>query len=337
MADPFFGSTFGQFTPQSSHNIVVDTTANGFQDRRMYMLNSDTQRAVSDLFGPFTPAFNAGYMENAFSGTNGYSVLELFTSGGQMGFKVTGEDGSNHDRRLHYWNGSTFVVVGTADNIGQTTKNIYLSVTGLGTTSGSITMTILRQSDNTVWTVSGTGLNFSSIANIAQAKCGTPHSGGNSGQVFGNFYIRETGGGISTELHNRRPNADGTDVDGTGGYTLVNENAEASGTSVLDFSTLTTAGQKRSYKSGARAVETGRGVIAVSPGFLMRKGASGVGTVRFYLRIGGVKYDHPTTQVLTESFTAYARAWPLNPATGAAWTVAQANDANLEYGIEVVS
>jgi len=56
----------------------------------------------------------------------------------------------------------------------------------------------------------------------------------------------------------------------------------------------------------------------------------GFADIKTVLRVNGAFYVQPTAQALTATWALYSFDWPNNPATGAAWTVAEANGTALQ-------
>lgn len=127
------------------------------------------------------------------------------------------------------------------------------------------------------------------------------------------------------------PAANGTDTDGTGAVTDVNEINMDTGTYVQ----LDTAGNKRSFTLAARAVENF--VMGVTAAACARRvDGTGPQNIRPYLIIGGTRY-YGTTFALDVTFKNFEYTWDNNPATTTDWTTAEVNDAALEMGWEAVA
>lgn len=127
------------------------------------------------------------------------------------------------------------------------------------------------------------------------------------------------------------PTADGTDTDGTGTYADVDEIPYSDADNLV----LASAGEQHSFTSPART-STQAFVLGVSVAARMKRDVSGPQSAKFYLKIGGLRY-YSSTFALTEGYDAYQYNWQENPATVAAWTPSEANDAALEWGIEAVA
>lgn len=138
----------------------------------------------------------------------------------------------------------------------------------------------------------------------------------------------------SVLVETEAPNANGTDTDGTGAYTDVDELANDATTTAIEFST---AGQRKSFTSPARTGTHGSGtILAVTVAMDLRYVAGGPEKARFFLKIGGTRYYGPTF-TLTLGYSGYQHAWSLNPATSAAWTSTDADSSGLEWGVEAVT
>lgn len=238
---------------------------------------------------------------------------------------------------LQYWNGSAWVTIGSGVSGYTNTSNsnsvrITVDFDGLGTASGSATMRVYEDSaDTLLGTVTGTGLPFSSLANVAYYLLPTK----GTSLVNSTEHFLADGSAETMYRYGSRPTADGADTDGTGGWADLND----ASLSALDttFVSLPSSGNRRSAKNSTARDYNGRGVRAVGFGARLRCGATGPTQVRPYLTVGGTRYYHPSAPVtLNTSFESYSFTWEQNPATTADWTTADAQAASLEYGIEVV-
>ena len=136
---------------------------------------------------------------------------------------------------------------------------------------------------------------------------------------------------VNSRVYTSAPTSNGTDAGGTGTFSDVSE-ILLSDTTYWEFGT---AGDKRSTKAAARTLS--RSCKGVGISFrAMRVDATGPQQIRPYLIIGGTRY-YGSTFPLTTGFLGYRYLWTLNPSTGAAWTTSQANDANMEMGLEAVA
>lgn len=126
------------------------------------------------------------------------------------------------------------------------------------------------------------------------------------------------------------PTAAGTDVTGTG--TAADIDDEIIDTAALSIA----AGGQMSFTSAARDAEITivRGVAINALAYCDPAGtAQGC---KLYLKIGGVRYYSPRI-ALTAEKQPVQYVWETNPVTGAEWTVADAQAAGLEWGIEAVA
>lgn len=169
--------------------------------------------------------------------------------------------------------------------------------------------------------------------------------GGEFLQYGGSQRIRFQGGGnplansqvmiADEETINRHvltvsPNADGTDTDGVGAVSTINEVATNNATYIA----FSASAQKRSFKAPARSLSTTIKGVTVA-GRWRRADEDAPTQVRPYLLIEGVRY-YGTTFTLTLGFLNYQYTWQVNPATTAEWTPSEVNNADLEFGWEVV-
>lgn len=94
-------------------------------------------------------------------------------------------------------------------------------------------------------------------------------------------------------------------------------------------------GNKQSFTTGTYTPPTGRQVHSVQASIDLRTGATGPQAVEPFVRIGGTDYAAaaPITANAVTRRALACGAFPLNPATGLAWTTAEISA--LEMGIEV--
>lgn len=158
------------------------------------------------------------------------------------------------------------------------------------------------------------------------------HGGGTCGGGFDNdigHCVVQTTSTINTTSEIKPPNADGTDIDGgASGWSKVDEVSWSD----ADFVNLTTVGFKQSFKSAARTL-TSTVVVGVTASARAWYEPGGPTGMKPYLNIGGTRYYGPTF-ALDVIPKGYQYTWQTNPATGVAFTAAEANDVNLQYGWE---
>lgn len=224
---------------------------------------------------------------------------------------------------LQYWDGSAFVVAGAPMlNVAGTVFEIDINVKK-GAADGRV-----------AWYRAGvlhaeaTALNLSSFGDIAKVRFVGRGGDNRWNQVIVTDAAEPT---INWNLWTVPPNADGTDTDGTGTYTDVDElNMDTS-----DFIQLGNAGDKHSFLHAAIAVEDYVRGVAVAA-CARRVDGSGPQNIRPYLIIDDVRY-YGDTYALSTSFADYQYVWTINPATATDWTTADVNDPTFEMGWEAVA
>lgn len=227
---------------------------------------------------------------------------------------------ANNAYYIEYWNGSAWVQSGVAGGaVWSTITQMVLHV--------SIATGTIEWWQNGTLMGSVTGLNLSSITDLSTLALQDP--------VGAWYYSQVVIADESLLLWNVKtawPTANGADVDGTGDYTVVDENA----LSDTDYLTFTTAGQKRSYQVSSRAAITRYPKAVTAACRAMRLDDTGPQQIRPYVLIGGTRY-YGTTVTLTTGWNVYQYTWRENPATSLAWTIADVTSATLEYGWEAVA
>ncbi|MBU3992582.1 MAG: hypothetical protein KKA12_08585 [Alphaproteobacteria bacterium] len=262
---------------------------------------------------------------------SGNTLREWYNAGGTAVLRIQAI--GTRQFQLQYWNGSGWTAVGAGGTI--TTGSLYrftVEFSNLGNAStGALRFMIFRDSTDIVeLDVSATGLNLSACTDIAKFR---DYGTGSTIDTLTEAFLKD-GSGASAYCYGSVPTAAGTDnTDGTGAYTAVDDGNVTNPDS--DVISLPASGNKRSYKTAARNF-SGRACKGVTREIRMRCGATGPTQVKPYLLIGGTRYYHASSPVtLTTIFVDYQFTWELDPSTGAAWA-ANAESANLEWGVEVV-
>lgn len=310
--------------------------------------NSDTSLRVDSTGGYGNRSMATDVQTARTSGSSGYT-LGVSTAGTTIGCLMEWRDTSDNPVfrtdvtasgvvSCQYWNGSSWTTLGTFTGLSSATQwFIKLDFSGLGTASGALTFkqwdiegAVLAQ------TVSGTGLDLSSCANVG--KLVTNADVDTSTSYVGEMFLYD-GAADSVFGYGNVPTSNGTDQDQISGDEA---NVDEVGNDVPlddDFVSLDTSGQRFSVKCAARDYQ-GRAIKLVSPSWRLRCGATGPTQVKGYLTIGGTRYywggGSGTAVTLTTSFEGYNFPFDQDPAATAAWTAAVAEDATLEWGIELV-
>jgi hypothetical protein len=171
---------------------------------------------------------------------------------------------------------------------------------------------------------------YSNMVNIARIV----HGGGTCGGGFDNdiaMSIVQSASTLNSLSEIKPPTSNGADVDGTGTWANVDEQTYSDADQIL----FTAAGQHQSFKSAART-GTQAVVNGVTVSFRAWYEPGGPTKAKPYLTIGGVRY-YGTTFTLDLVAKGFQYTWGTNPATGVAFTVAEANAATLEWGVEAVA
>ncbi|AMK18690.1 hypothetical protein K663_11555 [Sphingobium sp. MI1205] len=221
-----------------------------------------------------------------------------------------------------YWNGSAWTSVGSSWTItgGQSSYAIYLKTGASGANFIVLVDGVIKAS----------GTMGTATVDVKTIVWGTPDN--NLAGYFSELVVEDANlSTVGVVVETEAPTGAGGDATGTGAYTDVDE-APLNDTDIITFGA---AGERNSFTSPARtstlALVRGVGVAARA-----KRDASGPQNMKFYLKIGGTRYYSPDI-ALTTGFDAYQYVWALNPATSAAWTSTDANDAALEWGVEAVA
>jgi hypothetical protein len=170
---------------------------------------------------------------------------------------------------------------------------------------------------------------FSGAAAIVRIYHGTNNVGGGYDTSVAHEIVQTTST-LSSTSEIKPPTSQGADADGTGSYLDVDEEVFSD----VDIITLSASGHRQSFKSPAR-LHTQSVVTGVTISCRAWFEAGGPSQIKPYLTIGGVRYYGPAFD-LDLVAGAYQYTWAANPATAAAFTPAEASDANLEWGWEAV-
>lgn len=171
---------------------------------------------------------------------------------------------------------------------------------------------------------------YSGAGAIVRIYHGTNSTGGGFNTLVAHEVVQTTPT-LATTSEIKPPTAQGTDADGTGDYTAIDEQSYSD----ADFITLGAVGQRQSFTSAARAL-TQNTVSGITLSCRAWYEAGGPTSIKPYLKIAGVRY-YGTTFALDLIALGYQYTFTVNPATGVAFTAAEANDAALEYGWEAVA
>jgi hypothetical protein len=134
-----------------------------------------------------------------------------------------------------------------------------------------------------------------------------------------------------------RPTADGnyaqfTPSTGSDHFALVDEAT----LSTADFNASSTAGHRDSFKFTEPLISGD--IVGVAMEAFVDKSDAGARAVRHFVRQGGTDYDGAADLALTEAGNIASQYYEVNPATSAAFTVAELTGASrTEFGVKVQS
>lgn len=273
-----------------------------------------------------TSLWSSVQLAGMFWDGDGEDLLKCYNSSGTLVFRIDGVYGGN--MQCYYWNGSTWVTAGATFNIpyhvisGELHK---IDLKFVGGVSGLFEI----YKDNVLQT-SGS-IASAACDNIKQFAWRSTDSDSNNYWSYFSEFVVDTTSTLGCVCETEQPTATGSDTDGVGAYTNVNE-TQRDDTGLI---TLDSAGQRRSFTAAARtqAAAVVTGVVASA---VLACSSSGPQKAKFYLKISGTRYYSPDI-TLTLSMLPYNYIWVTNPATGAAWTAAEAQAASLEWGVEAVA
>lgn len=113
---------------------------------------------------------------------------------------------------------------------------------------------------------------------------------------------------------------------GSTGYTLVNDYPDTADPLTSYVTLGTTANSFIAFGFSAFDVPTaGTSITSVVVDFTDEEAATGVNTATARIRVNGTYYDNASNHNPSTTTTTRSYSWTTNPATGAAWTVADVN------------
>lgn len=306
----------------ASFSGVFETTSGGgydssYQRQTLLLDTNSTPSLVSPVFSSSYTTFWIHWTLyiNASNGTG--TLLTLYNSSGTAVFRARASSAGN--LIFEYWNGSSWTAIGSNWTFSGTTSytcDLKVVCGGSGSfefyaggtliTSGSASMTSV---DNIQKFMFGTVAATNQGTRLSEIMCATTST-------------------VGCRLESETATSNGTDTDGTGSYTDIDEGT----LNDSDFKNLPSSGNKANFKSPART-QGGSGT-AKAVTVTARMSTDSSQSIKFYLLIGGTRY-YSSSIALTASLTAYLYSWETNPSTGSAWVLSDAQAASLEWGVEV--
>lgn len=302
--DPGYGRT-GMRVARSDPGVLVSTP---------------DWAATDEIWHRFNYFVGGGY-------SNGFNIWTARNAAGTDLARITCAGGA---AQFQIWNGAAFVNVGAAFAfVGLATKGRF-DIHVKGGAAGVIDV-YHGAPGSQIKVVEAAG-NYASVTGLVRVThAGTQTAGGFNSDI-GHEIVQDTPT-LSTNCEIKPPTSDGTDVDGGAGEWADQDEAPYSD---ADATVLDTTGKRQSFKAAARTL-TQATVVGVTVSVRAWYEAGGGPTkIKPYLKISGVRYYGPTF-TLDLVAKGYQYTWALNPATGALFTAAQANDATLEWGWEAVA
>lgn len=262
---------------------------------------------------------------------NGYTSAwqnpyEIVVGGTTMfRFRATGAAGTN-GIEVEYWNGSTFVSMGnfTTNNGGNGTRaQIDVWIKKHASTG------FIRVFFNQVEVTSVTNINTTSFFGNTILRFGRAANANNVGisQILIANYNT-----LTAKVKQTAFTANGAVQEWTGTYAEIDEVVA----NYADVLTTDVADEISTFKSAARTV-TGFGVRSVGVIFNALKGGEDAPpNIRGVLRISGTNY-YTANVALGYGAYGFPFMWDTNPSTSGTWNLANAIDANLEFGLQARS
>lgn len=320
MARFFAGNKLASFF-RSTTGVVEDTTGATFDSAfvansiKVPDLNTYLQTAV------FLDAPNTTTLWTHFEFYTGgwpggtFAWIEWLNSVGTVVAQLL-HNGSNDTAQFQYWNGAAFVNYGGAFSI---TSLIRYSL-DIKITCGAAGTLDVYQAGNVLVASASSGMN-AAVTNIASGRFRGTASPGNG------YYSQIIGGDFDTrnfKLAAAAINGNGADTAGTGTYTDINETPIDESTAIV----LPAVGNAKSFTHVALTVPNGS---AIDSAWVTGRGRVSGGVVtdgKLGFRSSGV--DYPSAgKVFNGGYEPRMHYTTTDPATGAAWTQASFNAAEV--------
>lgn len=229
------------------------------------------------------------------------------------------KDNGAYTARLDYWTGSAWVAVTGSVDLGVLTVNtldLYFNKT-----TGDFEL----YSSGTL-VIDGAGLPLSGLGSITGCRYLPTHFVGGVASEL----VWSTDSTVGAAVFHRWPSADGANTAWTGTYEDVDELAYSDAEGISS----SVANDKETFVHTG-ATLTGYLIRGVSVNIRAKKGSSGPTQIKGVLRISGTDYPHATAQALGVGFGAHCFVWTVSPATGIAFTAAEA--AAMEFGVQAIA
>lgn len=319
MTVSFIGSEATALTLANASEVTTGSTFRSANSRGSIAIVTNTQSAYAE----WATAPSEGWVHFVMQGTldNDQSDLIVVVTNSSSGNLFRLILSNIATVQAQYWNGSAWT--NTGSSFAFSTSALEVAIHLVAGASGS--WEVFQNSVS-----KGSGSVAFSGTDMKRATFYCPDD--NFTQYFSEVMLGDEDVSLVTSVvETEAPTANGTDTDGTGSYTDVDEIPLSDADSIA----LANAGDANSFTSPART-STLYTVLGVSVAARMKRDVSGPQSAKFYLKIGGTPY-YSSTFALTTGFASYQYTWALDPSTGVAWVPADASSASLEWGIEAVA
>lgn len=272
----------------------------------------------TELLTPMTELWQTVYFYPASTSSGGQSIIK-FTGTGIDLLRLK-QNGLSNNFDFDYWNGTSWVNIATGvslpagilvrldfhikmDNVSGVFE-LYVNTALNSSFSGDTILTAATAIDSVTFRTSTTGVTT---------------------QVFSAFIVADED--TRAIIYSQTAiNGAGTNTDWAGDNTAIDE----TGVNDLDFISSATPGDIETVAFGNLAAEfaTGHDVVGVGVTARAAKGAAGPGFVKPVVR-SGATIGEGTSQALDLSWAPKQHFFPLNPATGLAWTPGEVDAAEI--------
>lgn len=318
----FAGGELSAFVASDLAN-VTEVTTTALRDttfsRSAISVNGNIAYAEGAYVASATTAWFHCEINIGANSANG-PLLVFYNSSGTAVFRLNVPN--FNVMQMQYWNGSAWTDIGTSYTFPTSTR-FTIDIKIICGASGSAS---LYTAGSLIGTASAT---MTAVTNIAKVRLYSNSSFTAAGY---SQIIAADEPTVGWRLATLAPSANGANTTWTNDYTAVDE---ATTVDDADFITSSTAAEVETYAATDAPSGTGMGVKAVVVTARAKIGATGPQNLQMAVRSAGTNYFSSNVTGLGAGFAGVQAVFALDPATAAAWTLANCNSA--EIGVKSIA
>jgi hypothetical protein len=320
----FMGGEMGAFVPSSAKAIEstdVGTYNTSFARCSIDVEGSAEYAESASWTAPTTLYFHCDFYHVAAPLGTG-PILSFYNGSTEVfRFSCTSVSGNIATYQMYYWNGGSFVAIGSSFQAQDDTLNT-LDLSIKHGVSGEA-FAFLSGTERS----SGTA-DMSGFSGITKVRLRSPVT-----DVYFSQCVAHSESTVGGRLNTIVMTGQGTThTFDTGGFANIDEIVHSD----ADLITSATAGQVELFTGTAVGSFTGYIIRALSITARVKDNGSSPDDFRFQLRSGGTTYDNGSDIALTIGYGAFCAVWDQNPATGPATWLSSELSA-LQYGLKSVA